>query len=142
VSSPQEHTLLINLLREEICAKRNKTLIYRTWDFGELHTRVDWHTEATNPVEPHPRLIISVKHVGADFIRGLPFNATLGKGKHQQIVEVSVNQAGLHGRCSHPCYLAQGVIEGWKEMQDPKGLRDLLGDDKVRGVWIRYWGDG
>ena len=28
-----DHILLLNILREEICVKRNKKLFYRTWDF-------------------------------------------------------------------------------------------------------------
>jgi hypothetical protein len=142
VRTPEEHTILIDLLREEICVKRNKTLIYRTWDFGKMHTNVDYYTKATDQVDPHPKLFFSIKHVNADFIRGLSFNTTLGRGKHQQIVEVSVNQAGLYGRCSHPYYIGKGVIEGWKEMKSPKGLRSLLGDRKIQGIWIWCWGDG
>ena len=142
VSSPEEHTILMNLLREEVCVKRNKTLIYRTWDFRKLHTNVDQYLKATDPVEPHPKLIFSIKHVNHDFIRGFKFNTTLGMGKHQQIVEASVNQAGLYGRCSSPYYIGQGVIEGWKEMKKPKGLRDLLDNERIKGVWIWCWGDG
>ena len=142
VYSPEEHTILLNLLRDEVCVKRNKTLIYRTWDFGELHTQVGQYTKATDPVEPHPKLLFSIKHANADFIRGVRFNTTVGAGKHPQIVEVSVNQAGLCGRCSHPYYIGQGVIEGWKEMKEPKGLRDLLDNDQIKGVWIWCWGDG
>ena len=145
VNTPEEHTILINLLRDEVCVKRNKTLIYRTWNVGNkgtLHTLLDFYTKATDPVEPHPKLIFSIKHVNSDFIRARPFNTTLGKGKHQQIVEVSVNQAGLYGRCSHPYYIGKGVIEGWSEMKEPMGLRDLLGNEKIKGVWIWCWGDG
>jgi len=87
-------------------------------------------------------LIFSIKHVNHDFVRALDFNTTLGHGKHQQIVEVSVNQAGLYGRCSSPYYIGKGIIEGWEEMQQPKGLRDLLDDEKIKGVWIWCWGDG
>ncbi len=87
-------------------------------------------------------LIFSIKHVNHDFVRALDFNTTLGHGKHQQIVEVSVNQAGLYGRCSSPYYIGKGIIEGWQEMKQPKGLRDLLDDKKIKGVWIWCWGDG
>lgn len=145
VNSPEEHTILINLLRDEVCVKRDKTLIYRTWDVGNkgtLHTQLDLYAKATDPVEPHPKLFFSIKHVNSDFIRAWPFNTTLGKGKHQQIVEVSVNQAGLYGRCSHPYYIGKGIIEGWREMKEPKGLRDLLDNGKIKGVWIWCWGDG
>jgi len=142
VNSPEEHAMLMNLLREEVCVKRNKILIYRTWDFGFLHTQLDWYTQTTDAVEPHPNLIFSIKHSNADFIRTVEFNTTLGKGKHQQIVEVSVNHAGLYGRCSHPYYIGKGVIEGWEEMKEPKGLRDLLDNERIKGVWIWCWGDG
>ncbi len=142
VNSPEEHAILINLLRDEVCVKRNKTLIYRTWDFKQLHTNVDQYLRATDPVEPHPKLIFSIKHVNNDFIRAKAFNTTLGKGKHQQIVEVSVNQAGLYGRCSSPYYIGQGVIDGWKEMKEPKGLRDIIANEKIKGIWIWCWGDG
>lgn len=142
VNSPEEHAMLIQLLRDEICVKRDKMLIYRTWDFGMLHTRLDWYHKATDQVEPHPKLIFSIKHVNYDFVRPLPFNTTLGHGKHQQIVEVSVNQAGLYGRCAHPYYIGRGIIEGWDEMKERKGLRDLLPDPKIRGIWIWCWGDG
>jgi len=142
VNSPEEHAILMNLLREEVCVKRNKILIYRTWDFGFLHTQLDWYLQATDAVEPHPNLIFSIKHTNADFIRGVEFNTTLGMGRHQQIVEVSVNQAGLYGRSSHPYYIGKGIIEGWKEMKEPKGLRDLLDNEKIKGIWIWCWGDG
>ena len=142
VNNPEEHAILMNLLREEVCVKRNKLLIYRTWDFEMLHTRLDWYLRATNAVEPHPKLIFSIKHVNHDFVRALDFNTTLGHGKHQQIVEVSVNQAGLYGRCSSPYYIGKGIIEGWEEMKQPKGLCDLLDDEKIKGVWIWCWGDG
>ena len=142
VNSPEEHTILINLLRDEVCVKRNKKLIYRTWDFERLHTQLDLFLKATEPVEPHPNLIFSIKHVNHDFIRAIQFNTTVGHGKHQQIVEVSVNQAGLYGRCAHPYYIGKGIIEGWQEMKEPKGLRDLLDDQKIQGVWIWCWGDG
>ena len=35
------HARLMNLLREEVCVKRNKKIIYRTWDFGFFHVRPD-----------------------------------------------------------------------------------------------------
>ncbi len=67
VNNPEEHAILMNLLREEVCVKRNKLLIYRTWDFEMLHTRLEWYLRATNAVEPHPNLIFSIKHVNHDF---------------------------------------------------------------------------
>ena len=144
VHTANEHAKLINILRDEICVKRNKTLIYRTWGFGRnnIHTNSKNYLAATNQVEPHPKLFFSTKHANADYIRGIPFNTTMDKGKHQRIVEVSVNQAGLFGDSSSPYYIAKGVIEGWDEMENPRGLRDFLKDSRIQGIWIWCYGDG
>ncbi len=141
VHNPEDHALLINLLREEVCVKLNKKLIYRTWDFEYLHTRPDIYIAATDPVEPHDNLIISVKHVNYDFNRGYPFNTTIGIGRHQQIIELSTNQAGCYGKNSHPYYIGKGIIESWSEMREPKGIQDLYTDEKIKGFWIWTWGD-
>jgi len=144
VSTIEEHTAFIQLLRDEICVKRNKVLIYRTWSWGgiELHTNPASYLSVTNAIEPHPNLFFSIKHANADFIRGVPFNETLGIGNHRQIVEVSSNQGGLYGKNSHPYYIGQGVIEGWEEMEHKKGLRDLIGSTQLAGVWTWSRGDG
>ncbi|MGQ1784855.1 hypothetical protein [Saccharicrinis sp. GN24d3] len=146
VRSPEDHVTILNLLREEVCVKRNKKLFYRTWDWGKIkrkfHLDPEIYLQITNAIAPHENLYFSVKHVHGDFLRGLPFNKTLGIGKHQQIVEVSMNQAGMYGRNAHPYYIGQGIIEGWPEMEQKKGLRDLYGDLQVKGVWTWTWGDG
>lgn len=146
VYSPEDHIKIINILREEVCVKRNKKLFYRTWDWGKIkrkfHLVPEVYLKITDAVEPHPNLYFSTKHVNGDFLRGLPFNKTLGIGKHQQIVEVSINQAGMYGRNAHPYYIGQGVIEGWPEMEQKKGLRDLYDNLQVKGVWTWTWGDG
>lgn len=140
--TPEEHILLINILRDEICVKRHKVLIYRTWDFGHFHTQPDFYLKVTNAVKPHPLLYFSIKHTNDDFLRGVPFNKTIGLGKHQQIVEISTNQAGVYGKNSHPYYIGRGIIDGWAEMEDKKGLRSLYNDPKIKGFWIWTWGDG
>ncbi len=141
--TPEEHAAVINLLREELCVKRGKTLIYRTWDFGRLHTQPALFEAAMSQVEPHEKLFISIKHPQGDFNRGLNFNPTIGMGELQQIVEVSTNQAGCYGKNSHPYYIGRGVIEGWCEMpeSEKRGLRDLYDDPKIKGFWTWTWGD-
>src|SRR5271157_543923 len=74
VYTPADHTLLINILRDEVCVKRNKKLIYRTWDFKVLHTNPELYLQATDPVQPHPNLIFSIKHANDDFLRDVPLN--------------------------------------------------------------------
>ncbi|SDW31946.1 hypothetical protein SAMN05444411_101474 [Lutibacter oricola] len=146
VYGAEDHKEILNLLREEVCVKRNKKLFYRTWDWGKIkkkfHLRPDVYLEITNAVEPHPNLYFSIKHVNGDFLRDLPFNKTIGIGKHQQIVEVSINQAGMYGRNAHPYYIGKGVTEGWPEMKEKKGLRDLYENQQVKGIWTWTWGDG
>jgi hypothetical protein len=140
-----EHQTLIALLRDEACVKRNKQLFYRTWSWDgiNLHTNPQSYAQVTDAIEPHPKLIFSIKHASGDFVRGVPFNRTIGLGKHRQIVEVSVNQAGLYGKNAHPYYIGQGVIEGWEEMGErKKGLRDLVGSQQLAGVWTWTAGDG
>jgi hypothetical protein len=147
VVTVEEHQVLINLLRDEICVKRNKVLNYRTWGLVgngiQLHTNPASYLAVSNAVEPHPLLNFSIKHTNGDFNRGLPFNQTLGLGKHPQIVEASCNQAGCYGKNAHPYYIGQGVIDGWEEMGDQKkGVRDLVGSPQLAGIWTWSRGDG
>ena len=144
-SSIEEQQALIKLLRDEVCVKRNKQLIYRNWSWGGigLHTNPATYLKVTDAIEPHPKLVFSIKHASGDFVRGVPFNRTIGIGRHPQIVEVSSNQAGLFGKGAHPYYIGQGVIDGWEEMGERKrGLRDLLGSKQFVGVWTWTAGDG
>ena len=88
----EEHIILINLLREEVCLKRNKNLFYRTWGYdGFHHPNADFYLKVVNEIEPHPNLYFSIKHTNNDFLRDVPFNKSIGVGGHQQIVEISTN---------------------------------------------------
>lgn len=147
VSSAEEHQVLIALLREEVCVKRNKILFYRTWALGtgntNIHIHKDFYLKVTDAIEPHPNMVFSIKHTNADFLRAVPFNETLGFGKHPQLVEVSTMQAGIYGKNAHPYYIGQGVIDGWEEMgEGKKGLKDLVGLPQFAGVWTWTRGDG
>lgn len=156
----EDHILLLNILREEICVKRNKKLFYRTWDFGyNFHTNPDYYLAVTNRVEPHPNLIFSIKYQQDDYHRMTPFNPTLGIGKHQQIVE-SQSRMEAYGKGAHPYYTAKGVIEGWPEtkyeiefgthrftgkLNDPslpRGVKDVLPSKHIKGVMTWSHGGG
>ncbi len=145
VRSPEDHTILINLLREEICVTRDKRLFYRTWDFGHnFHVNPTFYLAATDPVKPHPNLVFAVKHTRGDFLRTLPFNPTIGIGKHQQIVEVQC-QREYEGKGAHPNYIARGVIEGFEELADrskPTCLRDISNHPNFAGLWTWTRGGG
>lgn len=141
----EEHIMLINLLREEICVKRNKKLFYRTWGYdGFHHPDPDFYLQIVNEVEVDSNLFFSIKHTNNDYLRDVPFNKSIGIGNHQQIVEVSTNQAGMYGRQSHPYYIGDGIINGWTVMRnnDHKGISSIYNNPKVKGIWIWTWGDG
>ena len=139
----EEHKALIRLLREEVCVKRNKMLFYRTWGWDGFLTDPKFYREVTDAIEPHPNLVFSVKHSNGDFSRSVPFNKTLGIGRHPQLVEVSCSQAGLYGKNCWPYYIGEGVIDGWGNHGDAKrGLRSLAGNPLFAGVWTWTRGDG
>lgn len=140
----ESHVALLELLREEICVKRGKTLLYRTWDFGYMHDRADYYPAVTDRIKPHPKLIFSIKHQQGDYHRLTRFNPTLGIGRHRQIVEVQA-QLEAYGKGAFPYYNGQGVIDGWEEYAThpvPKGLRDLTGTPLFAGVWTWSRGGG
>lgn len=142
VHTPEDHAILIRILRDEVCVRGNKKLIYRTWDFNILHTHPDQYLAATDQIAPHPNLIFSIKHTNDDFLRDVPLNKTLGIGKHQQIVEVSMMQAGCYGKGAYPYYLGRGVLHGWSEMSPPRGIDHLIREGKVCGIYVWPRGDG
>ena len=143
----ESHVKLINLLREEVCVKRNKTIFYRTWSFGGMHDSANYYLNVTNQIEPHQNLIFSIKHTQGDYHRTYNFNPTLGIGKHQQIIEVEC-QREYEGKGAFPNYVMQGVIDGFEEYNTTnpqkgfKCLRDLLNTKKIVGVWSWSRGGG
>ncbi len=141
------HVRLLKILREEICVKRNKKLFYRTWDFGFFHTNPEVFLKITDQVEPHDNLFFSIKYTKGDFHRLLPFNPTLGIGKHKYIVEYQC-QPEYYGKGAHPAFVFDGLINGFKEYDqvmnpgDKQGLKDLRGDPNFAGLWTWSRGGG
>jgi hypothetical protein len=152
----KDHITMLNILREEICVKRNKKLFYRTWDFGDnFHNNCDYYLAVTNAIEPHPNLIFSIKYQQDDFLRMTPFNPNLGIGKHRQIVEAQ-SRMEAYGKGAHPYYSAFGVINGWPETRyeikdghftgkknnpsNPRGIKDILDSQLLCGV--NTWSNG
>lgn len=149
----ESHINLINFLRKEICEKRNKKIIYRTWSFDGFHTDPNYYLNVTDKIEPHPNLIFSIKHINGDFHRTNSFNPTLSLGSHQQIVEVQC-QREYEGKGAHPNYIAKGVIDGFEEFNSfskkvkrflklrSNSLMDIRNDKNFRGVWTWSRGGG
>jgi hypothetical protein len=77
---------LMKILREEICEKRDKQLIFRTW--RAFDENLDTYMAVSDAVESHPNLVISIKHCEGDFHRANAFSKVIGQGRHRQIIEV------------------------------------------------------
>jgi hypothetical protein len=153
----KDHITFINILRDEICVKRNKKLFYRTWDFGWFHVNPDYYLAVTNAIEPHSNLIFSIKYPEDDFLRMTAFNPTIGIGKHRQIVE-SQSRMEAYGKGAHPYYSAFGVINGWPETKYeikwglmsnkladptfPRGVKDVVDRGLLCGIYTWSHGGG
>jgi hypothetical protein len=138
------HIALIQLLRDEVCVKLHKDIIYRTWDFGYFHTNPQYYLKVTNSIAPHEHLYFAIKHVAGDYHRTLPFNPTLGIGKHKQIMEVEC-QREYEGKGAYPNYIAQGVIDGFEEQKGEQkihSLKEFAKTPQFAGVWTWSRGGG
>lgn len=137
---------LINLLREEICVKRDKKLIFRTW--RAFDTNATTYQAVNDGVEPHQNLTISIKHCEGDFHRANPFSKVIGQGRHKQIIEVQCARE-YEGKGAYPNYIANGVIEGFEEhasMPEEKinSIREFTEKrpDLYAGIWTWSRGGG
>ena len=137
---------LMKLLREEVCVKRDKMLIFRSW--LSFDTNAGLYKQVSDAVEPHPNLIFGVKHCEGDFHRGNPFSKVIGTGRHRQIIEVQCARE-YEGKGAYPNYIANGVIEGFEEhrIQMPpdklKSLREFSRNkDLFAGIWTWSRGGG
>jgi len=141
---PRSHIKLLNLLRDEVCVKRNKTIIYRTWSFGGMHDDPAYYLRVTDSIQPHPNLVFSIKHVKGDYQRTYPFNPCLGLGKHRQVVEVQC-QREYEGKGAYPNYVMNGVINGFEEYDanvHPNCLNDIKNNPNFAGIYSWSRGGG
>jgi hypothetical protein len=130
---------LINFLREEICVRHGRTLIFRTWDYldHKFHADPAYYRAVTDRVAPHEKLFFSIKHTRLDFFRRVMVNEAIGQGRHRQIIEVQCARE-YEGKGAYPNYIARGVIEGFPENARRSGLRDW----SVAGVYTWSRGGG
>lgn len=140
----QSHINLLQLLRDEVCVKRNKTIVYRTWSFGGMHENPDYYLNVTNAIDPQKNLVFSIKHVKGDYHRTYPFNPTIGIGKHRQVIEVQC-QREYEGKGAYPNYVMNGVINGFEEYKDskrPNCLNDIKNNATFAGIYSWSRGGG
>jgi hypothetical protein len=147
INGAESHVKLINILKEEVCVKRNKIVFYRTWSFGGMHDNANYYLDVTNRIEPHKNLIFSIKHTKGDYQRTYNFNPTLGLGNHPQIIEVQC-QREYEGKGAYPNYVMDGVINGFEEFNTNtpqsgnKSLNDIKHKPTFKGVWSWSRGGG
>ena len=146
-ASPDQTIIpLMNILRDEVCVKLGKKVIFRTW--GSFDVALPSFLAVSAAVEPHTNLIWSIKHVEGDFHRGNEFSKVLGQGRHRFIVEVQCARE-YEGKGAYPEYIDNGVIEGFEEhlaRMGPNQIRSLR-DVHERsplfcGVWTWSRGGG
>jgi hypothetical protein len=136
---------LLEILRDEVCVKLDKKVIFRTWYSFDVNEET--YREVDAAIEPHRNLIISVKHCEGDFHRGNPFSKVLGIGRHKQIVEVQCARE-YEGKGAYPNYIANEVINGFEEHKSLEAegkiwnLKGLAKTGKMNGVWTWTRGGG
>ncbi len=146
-TSPEKTIIpLMQLLREEVCVKRSKDLVFRTWMSFDKNLAA--YKRVSQGVEPHAKLVIAIKHCEGDFHRANPFSKVIGEGRHKQLIEVQCARE-YEGKGAYPNYIAHGVIEGFEEYQDmPAGkmrsIRELVETkpDLFAGIWTWTRGGG
>ena len=116
---------LLGFLRDTVCVRHDRLLIFRTWDTrsDRFHTDPAYYETVTDAVAPHPKLLFSIKHTARDYWRWVRLNLTRSRGRHPQIVEVQC-QREYEGKGAYPNYIADGVINGFEELGRRGGLAD------------------
>jgi hypothetical protein len=139
----KEFMKLLQFLREEICIRHNKKLVFRTWDCfpDRFHADLSYYIAVTDGIIPHENLIFSIKHTALDFWRRVKFNDCLAKGKHKQVIEVQC-QREYEGKGAYPSYVMDGVINSFEEYETKKGIRDVADDPRICGVYVWPRGGG
>lgn len=138
--SPEKTIIpLMQILKEEICEKRDKQLIFRTW--GAFDVNLEDYLKVSDAIAPHKNLIISVKHCEGDFHRSNAFSKVIGQGRHPQIIEVQ-SAREYEGKGAYPNYIANGVIEGFEEhARMPEGRINSIKEfvETKPGLYAGVW---
>lgn len=134
---------IITFLRNEICVRHQQWLMFRTWDIfpDKLHARVDHYLQVESQIEPHEKLVFSIKHTALDFWRRVKFNPCLLQGRHRQIIEVQC-QREYEGKGAYCNYVMDGIINGFEENAEKIGLKDVLCHPLIVGVYSWSRGGG
>lgn len=134
---------LLAFLREEVCVRHSRWLFHRTWDThpDRFHASAEFYLRVTDRIEPHPKLVFSIKHTRFDFHRFTPVNPCLGIGRHRQILEVQC-QREYEGKGAYPNYIVRGLMEGLPEIPGDRGVAPFFRSDQCVGLYTWSRGGG
>ena len=150
------HMTLIKYLGDKLYGdkmvdKKPRDMIYRTWGFSGFQNDPIEYLSISEEIPTNDHLYFCIKHSTGDFHRTVPFNQTIGIGKHQQIVEVQAARE-YEGKGAYPNYIADGVINGFEEYEwqmdseiQNTCLRDVINTQEhpqIKGIWTWSRGGG
>ncbi|MBS1824212.1 MAG: hypothetical protein JST93_02740 [Acidobacteria bacterium] len=124
---------LIAETRRLVVDEFGRTLIWRTWDLGNdgFHGDVNVYDKVLAGVKERKGLIFSIKFTQTDYWRYNDFNAAIGRGGVDQIVEFQAARE-YEGKGAFPNYVGEEHAVALRRCRD-------LG---VKGVWIWDFGGG
>ncbi|MBL8173586.1 MAG: hypothetical protein JNK48_02895 [Bryobacterales bacterium] len=124
---------LIEETRRVVVDEFGRQLIWRTWDLGNngFHGDVRVYDKVLAGVKERRGLIFSIKFTQTDYWRYNDFNAAIGRGGVDQIVEFQAARE-YEGKGAFPNYVGEEHAAAMRR------CRDL----KVKGVWIWNFGGG
>lgn len=131
----EAHLFLIRYLMEKVCRQHNRKIYYRTWGFGAFQYDPECYLQISGQIEPHEKFFFCIKHTAGDFHRDFPFNQSLNKGKHRQVVEIQAARE-YEGKGAYPNYIGSGVISGFEEFKwlmkenEVQSLSEIFGDSR------------
>lgn len=138
----------IQWLRQILCVRYHKKVIFRTW-FSI--TDVTSYIDITDQVRPHRLLYFSVKHTSGDFFRQMSPNALLQMGQHAQIIEIQI-QREYEGKGAYPLYLFEHIVFGDISSGSNRSLSQLFPNGcnttttsstmMMKGIWTWSRGGG
>lgn len=139
----ERYVKLISFLRDEVCIKHGRYLIFRTWDCypDKFHADLDYYLNVTDRIEPNEKLIFSIKHTALDFWRRVRFNPCIAKGRHPQVIEIQC-QREYEGKGAYPNYIMDGIINGFEENNEKTGLKDVMAHPLIKGFYTWSRGGG
>ena len=139
----KDFVYLIDFLKEIVCKRYGKKLIFRTWDYfkDRFHSSSEYYLDITDRIEPNEFLYFSLKHTRFDYFRYAGSNPSIGLGKHKQVIEVQF-QREYEGKGAYPNYFAHYLINGFPETSDHRGFKDFIQSPLVEGIFAWPRGGG